>query len=148
MTLLIAVCILARILVFKTCLLKKIESMGIKTSAAYWKLLRGIWSSPTNRKFSVHNQDRGPGDFVIHSGSCSSVYTNKTREVSSSPEDSRIGSPAADRYTSFLLPRIECRMVSTSVLYVRPRFKFYFLRQAILYIIFCDYSWSIQPTSE
>jgi hypothetical protein len=76
------------------------------------------------------------------------VCTNKTKGVTSQPEDRRMSSPAANRYISFLLSRIESRMFSTTVLYVDPRFNFFFLRQAILYIVFCDYSWSIQPTSE
>jgi hypothetical protein len=133
---------------FQNLFIKKIESTEIITFAAFWKLLRGLWSSTTNRKFSVRNQDRNNGDFMIYPNSCSLVCTNKTRGFISLPEERRVSFPAADRYISCLLSRSECRMVSTTVLYVSPRFKFFFLRQNILYIVFCDYSWSIQPTSE
>ena len=78
MTQLIAVCALAGIFCFQNLFIKKIESTEIKTFAAYWKLLRGIWSSTTNRKFSIPNQDRNNGDFIIYPDSCSLVYTNKT----------------------------------------------------------------------
>jgi hypothetical protein len=104
---------------------KKIESTGIKTSAAYWKLLRGIWSSATHRKVSVRSQGRGTGDFMTHSDSCSSVCSNSTRGFISRQEDRRVSFPAADRHISFLLSRIECRMVRTTVLCVGPRFNFF-----------------------
>ena len=110
---------------FQNLFIKKIESTGIKTSAAYWKLLRGIWSSTKYRKVSVHNQDRGTGDFMRHSDGCSSVCTNRTSGFTSRPEDRRVSSPSADRYISFLLSRIECRIVSTTALYVGPRFIFF-----------------------
>jgi hypothetical protein len=36
---------------FQNFFIKKIESTGIKTSAAYWKLLRGIWTSTKRGRF-------------------------------------------------------------------------------------------------
>lgn len=62
---------------------------------------------------------------MINSDSCSSVCMNRTRGVSSPPQDGRTSSTAAYRYISFLLSRTECRTVSSTVLYVGPRFNFF-----------------------
>ena len=134
MTQLIAVCTLARILAFKTCLLKK------KLNRRGLKLLRHIGS------FSVESgllQQTGSFQYVISTEELAILWyvqkavaqcarTGQEGLLSSPLEDRAMSSPAADRYISFLLSRIECRMFSSTVLCAGSRFNF-FLCQTLLY---------------